>query len=439
MSKNPTQDLPIGWSTLTWLFLILFCLTRLFIWIFKPLDFSEIIYSYMPYAHLWASGVKPYLEQWYEYPPATIPLFYIPHLIDVATHGTWFPINYSQAYRGLMLLTDVALFTLVWQTLKRLNVSKSVFITSLSFYILTTTKANHFIYDTMDLTFVAAVVLGASAPILFSGMVGSFMSWIGYFLAVGLKYINAPLAMPLGLLDVPELNITHWLWHKRFWLIVRQAFMAAIPFGLAALVTWAAPLVMYRSSLQVSFVYHQIRGLQIDSTPAVIARTVHSFTKTESIIEIYKNYEITGPISTMVKWYSDKIFILALAGFLIYTSWVVISQKWSLDERNKLRLWIVLGYLLLFLSTGKVLSRPFLLWLIPVIAIYPFKTVKQQLAYMIPTVVMIFISMSKIPNWEIGIFPLPLIVGWIRSGSLLGLLGLWLAQTIQLQRHHRHQ
>ncbi len=132
---------------------LFFLLTRVYIWLTPPPQFTEIIYSYMPYAHLWASGVKPYLEQWYEYPPLTIPLFYIPHLIDTATNNFNWHIRYLPAYKGILTAVDVSIFLLVYLTLRKQKIKDSVITICLLYYSIATAKAHHFIYDSMDLAF----------------------------------------------------------------------------------------------------------------------------------------------------------------------------------------------------------------------------------------------------------------------------------------------
>lgn len=172
----------------------LFFVTRGIIWVYRPVQFTEIIYSYMPYAHLWAGGTKPYLQQWYEYPPATIPLFYLPHIIDMATNHHWYHLDYLVSYRGLLLLIDVVLFWLMSTVLKKSKASSTEYVVSLSYYALVTAKTNHFIYDSMDLTFTFAMFVAAVAPILWKNR-GWLIGWLGYFLAIALKYVNAPIGL----------------------------------------------------------------------------------------------------------------------------------------------------------------------------------------------------------------------------------------------------
>src|SRR3989339_602912 len=124
-------------SILSILLIALYIISRIYIWRSGPVSFTEIIFSYMPYAHLWASGQRPYLDQWYEYPPATIPLFYIPHVIDRGTLK--YPaihLDYLQSYRGILLLVDIGVFVMIWKVLRKQKAKVSIFAGGLVYYIL---------------------------------------------------------------------------------------------------------------------------------------------------------------------------------------------------------------------------------------------------------------------------------------------------------------
>jgi len=404
-----------------WVLILLFFITRLYIWIDKPTDFTEITYSYMPYAHLWASGVRPYLDQWYEYPPATIPIFYIPHIIDMMTLGSQFHIDYGNAYRGSMLLFDVGIFFMLWKWLSKTRVKSSVVAAAVIYYSLITAKAHHFIYDTMDISFAFALLLSVVAPVIFTQKkaIGQYMSWLGYWLAVALKYINGPLGL------------------VQFALTARKNLITTVVImGLAAVSIWAIPLLLYRSSIQVSLVYHQIRGLQIDSTAAMIPRTVTLFTDEESVVEVYKNYEIDGPTSAAVLKSLDVLFPLSIVVYIGWATWLVWRQKKSatIAEQQQLLLWLTLGYILVFMLFGKVLSRPFLLWHIPLIAALPYTNLKQALSFMITSFIMIVSLMTLFPRVDQGWFMSQgLILGWIRVFCAIILFWLW-----ERQMQHRY-
>ncbi len=387
----------------------LFVISRMYIWVARPMAFSEIIYSYMPYAHLWASGTKPYLQQWYEYPPATIPVFYVPHLIDMATRFKVVHLNYLDAYRGELLLWDVSLFSIIWLTLKKTKASLKQTFLSLFFYILVTTKAHDFLYDTMDLTFATALTFGVAAPILLQSFLGQASSWFGFFLATALKYVNAPLAPVYAVIE------------RKNW---KQTIIAGC---IGFLLAWAIPLAIFRSSILVSLVYQNIRGIQIDSAPAIILRTMNVYTHSEHVIEAFKNYEIAGPLTDKAKVFEKFFFPVSLLIFLGASSFFIwknekLDADWS-------RAHFTLGYILIFFLTGRVLSTPFLLWLIPLIAIYPFRKTKSQLLFIGFTALAIFVTMTRFSDDSFLSWPIPLIAGWVRTLSFVALFGMWLKLT----------
>lgn len=373
--------------------LSIFLLTRLYIWNNPPTDFTQIIYVYMPYAHLWAEGYIPYLKQVYEYPPLTIPFFYIPHLIDMATNHQWYHINYSDAYKLILTSVDIAIFALIWKTLKKLNTSKTVFITSLLYYSLVTAKANHFIYDSFDLIFAVALMLAVVAPLLWQRR-GTFWGWFGFMAGVAIKYVNAP----LGLL-----------------MVIQQchSFKKLVVEGLiATLLIWGIPVAVFRSSMMVTFEYHKQRGIQIESIPATLVRTIDQWTHSERAVEVAKAYDIQGPVSTQV----GKIFkIIFPVSLLVYVTSAGF-YLWKLKYKDTFvpMMWITLGYISLFMIVSPVLSTPYLLWHIPFVALLPTKKLSQKLSLVIPSFIIIAAGMTAIPNVAFGPLTLHIWIGWIK-------------------------
>ena len=425
--------------------IILYLFSRLVIYLSPPPHFSEITYSYMPYAHLWESGETPYLKQWYEYPPATIPLFYAPHLVDKYTWGHLWHLNYAQAYKMMLIAVDLGVFALIWKTLHKLKVRPNVFLLGIIYYILATTKANHYLYDSMDLVFGAAITLGVAAPILWRENTGRFFSWLGYFLAVALKYVNAPLGFLYALLDLKHLSsYVPSPIHRRGDLGVRLCRLVILA-SLARFLVWGLPLAYFRSSLLVSFEYHKQRGLQIDSMAASLVRFANAFTHSEVAVERYKNYDLVGPLSSQALRVLNLAFPAGIAAFLILGTYLIVkSKKFNFKNSGVLKLDLTLGYVILFMLIGKVLSTPFLLWQIPLLSIYPFRNNREQLKFLIPSSLIILMSMSPWPDIKLlGFMSLPTVfvnLRWILfTFMFISWWQLKRSQEIAIDQSHRNK
>ncbi len=386
------------------LILFVFVISRYLTWHWKPLNFSEILYSYMPYAHLWASGTRPYLDQWYEYPPATIPLFYLPHVIDMATLDHWYHLDYGQVYRLQMLTFDALIFLLIWRTLIVLRVKRASTLLALGYYTLATLKAHDFIYDTMDISFSFFILASATLPIIFQAKVGMLTGWLAYFIAVALKLLNAPLALLYLLLDRNQ-------WKK-----------SILMMGVAFILIWGVPLALYRSSLQVLLVYQNIRGLQIDTAGAIVGRVINQFTGTETVIEVYKNYELAGPYSQIILTVLNLCLPIAIAVFVLFFSYQILKSNKPLPTT---RITLTLGYILLLMLVSKVLSRPFMLWHIPLLAVLPFRSTREQVWIYTISLTAVAVTLTALPNTIIMGFSIPLWAGITRTICFVILFCWW--------------
>jgi hypothetical protein len=283
------------------------------------------------------------------------------------------------------------------------------------YYSLATAKAHDFIYDAMDLVFIGVVSLGVIAPFLIKGRGGRFVGWLAYFLAVSLKLINAPLGVVYAVFERKN----------RRKLIINVV--------LAGLLIWGIPLIIYRSSLSVMLVYHSARGLQVESVPAQIAATVNRFTHSEKYEELYQSVNITGPWSDKLTHIFNWLLILSVGGYILWAS----RMAWQMPgpHQAQARLLLTSGYFFTFMLFAKVLSTPYLLWQMPLLALYPYKSLRQQLVFTIPSMMMIAISMTAIPNIPLGIFDLHLAIGWVRSILIAYLLWQSVRLSRELARH----
>lgn len=380
---------------------VLFFISRFYIWKFPP-NFTDVFYSYYDYARLWSEGYIPYLKHLFEYPPANIPLFYLPWLINRTKL-----ITYLTFYRFIIFLADSFIFFLIIKTLKKLKVKKIGFYIAVIYYILAILKAKDFVYDSMDLVFISTFFLSLILlKLKKQSQTTRFFSWFFFWLSTAFKYITFPLVIP-------------YLMMKKGKDFKNQLLMSVLAF----FVVWGAPLIIFRSSLSVSFVYHFKRGFQVESVPANIIRLINSWTKSEHYIEVFKNYDIVGPVTTKLTPFLSLMFPLAMLGFFIYSlkKSLVLVKKGNFDDYKE-RLKFALQYLFLFLLTGKVFSTPFHLWLPPLLAIYPFKSVKKQLPVLITSFFMIAISMTPIPNLKFSIFDVHTAIGIARPICLLFML-----------------
>jgi len=96
--------------------LLIFFITRAYILKFPPPFYSDVFHDYRRYVNMWYSGLTPYLKHFYEYPPATLPLLYIPLLIKNLGLG-----HYYQNYRFQIFLFDFILFLFIFKAINKLK------------------------------------------------------------------------------------------------------------------------------------------------------------------------------------------------------------------------------------------------------------------------------------------------------------------------------
>ncbi len=374
--------------------LLVFCLSRIFIFLNPPPYYSDVTADYERYANMWYYGLTPYREHLYEYPPLSVPLLEFPLILDQSGIGKYYP-----NYRAQILLIDIVFFIFLLFTAKyKLSWMKRYWFLSSLIYILLTTLGKDFLYEGLDLIFTATFLTSILLWAWFTD-IDKFkyqtITWTLFWLSTAIKFLTLPLLVPLAFLFSGS-------WLKRG--------SAAI---LGFLLVWGIPLYLYGTSLSVSFVYNNARPIKYASFPAYVIKVIDTFTHTEEYVNKAPDFESVGIVSTYVTSLVKVGFPLAIAGVLCWSLFFINqqkNQKFSLKKllstfinshlatKNSSRIAIMLNiftiYLFTLFITAKTFSQPFHLWYLPLIMIYPYKSKTQLLLFSGAALLMILLDLT---------------------------------------------
>ncbi len=315
-----------------------FWLSRIFILMNPPQNYSDVFHDYRRYAEMWASGITPYFEHLYEYPPATLPVLYLPEYFNQLNLG-----HYYQNYRLEIFLLDLVISFFIFREILKLKTKSSAKILALTFYNLAPVIAKDFFYEGIDWIFVGSLALA----IIF--MTKRLLFWILFWLSTGIKLLTAPLVL---------------IFLRKDWKMMILGF----------LLVWGLPLVIFRSALGVMFVYNNERGIKYAAFPSFVVETINNFSHTEIRRDQPPDFEWQGPVSDTAEKVVSLVFPLSILLVLLYA--------WPKPKTYAFSIKISLIFFLTMFFTAKIFSQPFHLWYVPLIALYPFKSVKMQLMMM---------------------------------------------------------
>jgi hypothetical protein len=378
-------------------FLAVFIASRILVLLNRP-EFSVVSHYYEPYTHMWGSGIFPYLKQIYEYGPHTIPLFYIPFMIQQRLG--W---SYYYLYKSILLIFDALIFIILMIALSQRKNGRKKMIASLVFYILGGWVLKEFYYDSYDLVFSGvwflAIYFWLYGRFKLSRWWGDFLFWV----ATGLKYINFPLYPVYFFLREKKTTVTKLL-------VTLLVFLSV----------WIVPLAIFKKSLLTTFFLHSNRGLQVESLPANVVRLIDNFTQTEGFTTKSNAIEITGPITEQVVKIYNYIFPLALGGVLVFIYTITFLLK---DKKTAKRLYLPISllYIFSFMALGKILSTPYLIWPIPFLALYPFRSKKTQIVMYVWYLFVVYSSANPVKNIPVLFSNLHTIIGLGRGLTLAGM------------------
>ena len=389
-----------------WLIVVLlgFFISRFYILQNPPPYYSDVNHDYQRYANMWRGGLTPYLKHFYEYPPATLPVLYFPLMVD-----QWGIGQYYQNYRVQIFVLDFLIFLFILKIISKLKTSKLSKALSLSFYLIAPVIAKDFFYEGLNLIFIGFLSIAIGLTLLKSqkNLIQRTMFWSFFWLSTSIKFMSAPLLAPFA-----------YLKKLKLWQEIKA-------FTLGFLIIWALPLVIFRSSLAVMFVFHARRALKYASFPSFIVETINYWTQSEERFNQAPDFQLMGPVSMQAEKIVSIVFPLSILLVLIYSVWQIIKpnlkkikpsleklffiKNFSLNHLDPytFSLKINLVYIFTIFLTGKVFSQPFHIWFIPLIALYPFKSLKKQLSFIILGLWLLIIDTTPWISIDEGIMVIP--------------------------------
>lgn len=335
---------------------IIFLSLRIYILIHYPQDYSDVKYDYERYANMWWYGLPPYLKHLFEYPPATIPLLIIPLALDLAGIGI-----YYFNYRIIIFLLEIIIYIFIVKYLAKQYYNSPLKYGSLLIYNLSALICKNYWYDGIDLVFAGSLTIALVIIFLYKKptLFNKIIFWSFFWLSVAIKIVTLPLLVPFLLIKRSD--------------FLEEAKAAIIGF----LIIWGLPLIIFRSSLSVFLYFHAVRPLHASSFPAFIVYTLNHFTHSETM----RNLEWFGPLSQKALFWSF-IFLAFNTGWIIVWSVQKLRSNKSIN-RFVLMLKTSIIYLIVFMLSGKIFSTPFNIWYILLLTIFPYKSFREQITYIL--------------------------------------------------------
>ena len=328
-----------------------------------PAEYSDVKQDYERYANIWRYGLTPYLEHLYEYPPATIPVVYLPLELDQRGIG-----KYYANYRAEIFVIESLMFMFVIVCLWKSAISKKHRVLALSYYLIAGMVAKDFWYEGIDLIFFGSIAC-LLAWIRISDQ-GKFThrvaTWTIFWFSVAVKLITFPLAVPIFLLTKIKK--------------LQHEVLASV---LGGAIVWGIPVLFFRSSLSVFIIFHAKRPLKFGAFGSYIIELINDFAKTEQRVQVGPDYPMAGPVSAVVTKIVSILFLLAISMFILW-SWKVIRNFLKKNvKRNAntdffIMISLTLTYIFIFFLSSKTFSSPFHIWYIPLFAMYPFASLSSQ-------------------------------------------------------------
>lgn len=294
---------------------------------------------YERYGSAMADGEVPYRDFRPEYPPAALPTFLVPALVQQEEGHDGF----APAFAWLMAACGVAAVVLTAVSLRALEAEPVRLAAALGFVALAPLALGSVVLSRYDL-WPAALVAGALAALL-SGRNRLGSGVLG--LAVAAKVYPVVLA-PLAAV---------WIWRRRG---RREALVAGAVFA-AVLAACFVPFLLVAPDGVAASLWRQLsRPLQIETLGASVAIVLHGLGAVEAqIVGSHGSQNLGGAAGTAIGLVHTVVQTAALLAL-----WLAFARGAATGER--LVRYAALA-LVVFVALGKVLSPQFLVWLLPLV------------------------------------------------------------------------
>jgi hypothetical protein len=345
-----------------------------------------------------------------EYPPLALAFMRLPTLwIGGPEDGTAkvsFEDRYRLAFQIMMVVVDGGLFLLLLVLVRRSHsaVNEGEAGTRLLLYTLATLMLWHLLYDRLDLLQAALVVL--SLALLTSRW---HYGWSFLVLAAAVLFKVVPVVLaPLWV--VAAMPADRPLQFRRPQVLANLAVRAALLVGLV--VVGMLPFYALDGHRCLDFLeYHRARPLEIESVPASLALVLGPLGQPATAFYSYGSINLQSPITpalvALSPWLTAAVLLAATVLLMVHfqheqrlarqleLSAVVqaVDSQRSLiqapigapsgDTLGRAHPHLVVGYALLlfmlYITTSKVFSTQYLLWLAPLVVLLPQRQGRQRL------------------------------------------------------------
>ncbi len=315
---------------------LFFILSRLFI--FLGLDpYLTDVGLYFEQARAWAAGKKPYTDFFYPYPPLSLPMVAIPSWLG----GDTFEVYRSWFGSELLILDLILNFSVLVFLKKKFQFTDR----ALGFYLCLTSVLTlfqgHLIYDRIDLglTLINSLILIVSVNGLHEGW-ALLLSNAGFLF----KFLSFIPAGFLAMVGRPRFTMK-WV----LYLVPGVTFLIALE------------RLIYPGILSHLF-QHQQRGIQVESvwaTPFLILAVTHL--RDLKVVSAFGAQQLDD--AGVPSLYLEASRYLGWILFLIWGGLILLKKRVCSEPR--LKVLTMLAVFLVFISTQRVFSPQYLIWLIP--------------------------------------------------------------------------